>query len=166
MKLKTRPGYLSRLGASLLVSVVALTAAACSSSEAGPTTEPAEGTRVVSHEFGETSVQATSGELFPSTNTPHSVSLPSASPLMWSSRRGDRRSARTSWRQRVPRWSRCRRSVHPRSSRSSPRIPDWSSSRRWAIGATTTPRIDRPHSAGPGRHHSVAWESCLLRTRF
>lgn len=63
MKLKTRPGYLSRLGASLLVSVVALTAAACSSSEAGPTTEPAEGTRVVSHEFGETSVPGDLGRI-------------------------------------------------------------------------------------------------------
>ena len=56
MKLKTRPGYLSKLGASLLVSVVALTAAACSSSEAGQTTELAEGTHAVTHEFGETSV--------------------------------------------------------------------------------------------------------------
>ena len=63
MKLKTRPGYRSRLGASLLVSVVALTAAACSSSEAGPTTEPAEGTRVVSHEFGETSVPGDLGRV-------------------------------------------------------------------------------------------------------
>src|SRR3546814_949990 len=63
MKLKTRPGYLSRLGASLLVSVVALTAAACSSSEAGPTTEPTEGTRVVSHEFGETSVPGDFGRI-------------------------------------------------------------------------------------------------------